>query len=816
MYAGLDRDSQADFIWQGSYYPQYGWFPDSRHVAIWGRGKLWKVDMDTGVAAEIPFRAHAKHRITVPVRFVNDLAPERFTVRAIRQLAWSPDGRTVVFNALGRLWRKAMPDGVPERLTATTALEFEPAFSPDGRSIAYVEWNDERGGALKLLGPGGRTRTLLESGGVIRQPAFAPDGKTVAYKIDSGDRCLGGHEARIGMYAQPVAGGESRYLGEPGDAASFSPDGRRIYFTTSEYVDHAVVTSLVSVDLNGQDRRVHATTRDADTSELRLSPDHRWLAFRDRQQYWVTRYRETGQPFVVDTTGAIAPAVRLSDMGGYGIAWSADSSRVHWAVGEKLESANVADRFGNAPPPPVATARVGLVVPADRPEGVVAFTNGRIITMRGDEVIERGTVVIDRNRIAAVGAADTVAVPAGAKVIDVAGRTVMPGFVDMHGHINNCYYTSSGLMPQKQAARYADLAYGVTLNYDPYTSELPSYSQAEMTLSGDMIGPRAVESGFVAFGRSGKGDHAYLPIESYEDARAFIARKRELGGVIVKSYRQPMRSQRQMLIKAGREAGIMVDVEGESNFYNNLTMILDGNTNLQHNCPLANYYHYVVQIMKAAGSSHTPTLVIVFGELLGENWIHQNERVWEDPKARTFIQVMTSGYSPLAPGHYAPPWVRGMTTIQASEELYDVGFRSVARSMKKLDDAGVGVSAGSHGQAAGLAQHWEMQLLAQGGMSNHRVLRAATLSGAQTLGFDGQIGSLEPGKLADLVVLDGDPLADIRNTRSVRYTMVNGRLYDANTLDEVGNYDRPRGKFYWELDRVKNIETEWKKAWAHQ
>jgi len=260
----------------------------------------------------------------------------------------------------------------------------------------------------------------------------------------------------------------------------------------------------------------------------------------------------------------------------------------------------------------------------------------------------------------------------------------------------------------------------------------------------------------------------------------------------------------------------MVDVEGESNFYNNLTMILDGNTNLQHNFPLATYYDDVVQLMKAARSSHTPTLVIAFGELLGENWILQNERVWEDPKARAFIQVTTSGYSPLAPGHYAPPWVRGMTTIHATEELYDVGFRSVSRSMKKLDDAGVRITAGSHGQAAGLAQHWEMRLLAEGGMSNQRVLRAATLNGAETLGLDGQIGSLEPGKLADLVVLDRDPLADIRNTNSVRYTMVNGRLYDANTLDEIGNYDRPRGRFYWEVGHVRNMETEWKKAWAHQ
>ncbi len=519
---------------------------------------------------------------------------------------------------------------------------------------------------------------------------------------------------------------------------------------------------------------------------------------------------------MLDATGAALPVARVSELGGYGLVWSADSAQVRWALGEELQSATVADRFGARTPAPVATTRINLVVPSDLPSGTVAFTNGRIITMRGDEVIERGTVVVDGNRIAAVGAADDIAIPAGAKIVDVSGKIVMPGLVDMHGHINNCYYTSSGLMPQKQASRFADLAYGVTLNYDPYTSELPSYSQAEMTLSGDMTGPRAIESGFIAFGRSGKGDHAFLPIASYEDARVFVERKRELGGIIVKSYRQPMRSQRQQLIKAGRDGGIMVDVEGESNFYNNLTFILDGNTNLQHNFPIANYYDDVVQLMKYAHASHTPTLVIVFGELLGENYIYQHNRVWEDPKAQTFIQVTTSGYSPLAPGHYAPPYVRGMTTMHAADEIYDIGFRSVSRSIKKLDDAGVTINAGSHGQAAGLAQHWEMWLLAEGGMSNHRVLRAGTLNGAKTLGLDGQIGSLEPGKLADLIVLDRDPLADIHNTNSVRYTMVNGRLFDSYTVNEIGNYDHPRGKFYWEVGHTKNITIEWKKAWAHQ
>jgi Tol biopolymer transport system component len=812
VFDGLDRDAQADFIWQGIYYPQFGWFPDSRHVAIWAKGKLWKIDMESGAANEIPFRVNAKHRITTPPRFTHDLAPQTFPVRAIRQLAYSPDGRTVVFNALGRLWRKSLPDSKPVRLTKSTWMEFEPAFSPDGRSIAYVEWNDETGGQLKLASSDGKPlKTLISSGGVLRNPSFSADGTKLVYKIDYGDRCLGGHEAIPGTYWLDLKTGESHFVTAPGIAPMFSPDGKRIYYSLENYTDNQVVTSLESVDLNGLDKRVHMTTRDADTSELRPSPDLRWVAFRHYQQYYVARYEDLGAPIHLTASSPEIPARRVSDIGGYAITWSADSREVHWAIGDTLDTASVGQ-----PTVSIAKTPVALEMAADVPAGTLAFTNARIITMEpGRDVIENGTIVVTANRIAAVGPTSGVAIPAGAKVIDARGKTIMPGLVDMHGHIDNCYYTSSGLIPLKQPSRYAELAYGITTNYDPYTSELPSYSKSEATLSGDMVGPRAIESGFIAFGRSGKGDFTFVPIESYDDARVLMERKRAMGGIIVKSYRQPMRSQRQQLIKAGRDTGIMVDVEGESNYFNNITMILDGQTNLQHNLPVANYYEDVVQLFKHSQTPNTPTLIVNFGELMGENYIYQHTRVWEDPKAQKYVQVTTSGYSPLGTPYYSPPYVRGMSTIHAADELYDIGFRATARAVKKLDDAGVRINVGSHGQVAGIAHHWEMWLLSEGGMSNMHILRAGTLNGAQTLGLDQQIGSLAVGKLADLIVLDKNPLEDIHNTNTVRYTMVNGRLYDSLSMNEIGNYDRPRSKFFWEVGHTKNI-AEWKSAWAHQ
>jgi hypothetical protein len=386
----------------------------------------------------------------------------------------------------------------------------------------------------------------------------------------------------------------------------------------------------------------------------------------------------------------------------------------------------------------------------------------------------------------------------------------MPGLVDAHGHIDCCWRTGS--MPQKQPAHYAALAYGVTTNFDPYPNELTSFESGETQLAGFTVGPRWITTGAAIWGRPQNGSNDYTPVDSLDDARRAIARKQGLGAPIVKSYRYPQRRARQMLVAAGREAGVMVDVEGESQFYNNITHVLDGHTNLEHNLPVANYYDDIVRLFAGAQAHNTPTLVVTFGELFGENYLYQTTEAWKEPKVKAFVQEALTGYSPLRAPYGAPPWVRAMTTIQVAKEIWDIGFRAVARSTRRLDEAGVTINVGSHGEIPGLAMHWEMWLLAEGGMSPMAVLRAATINSARTLGVDAQVGSLEPGKLADLIVLDADPLADIRNSNSVRWTMVNGRLYDSATMNEIGNYDRPRTKFFWELPDYRGID--WNEAWA--
>ena len=181
--------------------------------------------------------------------------------------------------------------------------------------------------------------------------------------------------------------------------------------------------------------------------------------------------------------------------------------------------------------------------------------------------------------------------------------------------------------------------------------------------------------------------------------------------------------------------------------------------------------------------AYTPTLVVAYGGIWGENFWYDTTDVWKHPRLSQYV-----------PSEFLDP--RSMRRPKAPHHHYN--HINVAKIANELKDLGVLVNSGGHGQREGLAMHWEMWMMAQGGMSPLDALRTATMSPAKTLGLDSQIGSLKAGKLADILVIDGDVSQDIRLSDKVVYTMVNGRLYNAETMNEVGNYDNKRKKFYFE------------------
>jgi len=421
----------------------------------------------------------------------------------------------------------------------------------------------------------------------------------------------------------------------------------------------------------------------------------------------------------------------------------------------------------------------------DKPDGTVAFTNGKVITMEGDEVITNGVVITEGNKIIYVGNTAKANIPRNAKVIDLEGKTIMPGLIDVHAHLGAF---RGGISPQKHWQYYTNLAYGVTTTHDPSVNTEITFAQSEMVKAGKMVGPRIFSTGTILYGAD--GDFKAV-INNLEDAKSALRRTQAYGAFSVKSYNQPRREQRQWVIEAARQLGIRVVPEGGSFFYHNLSMVADGHTSVEHNIPVAPLYKDVIDFWSATNTSNTPTLIVNYGGVNGEYYWYQNTNVWEKERLLAFT-----------PRAIVDSRSRHRTMIP--QEEYDNGHILTSKSCKALQDAGVNINLGAHGQLQGLGAHWELWMLEQGGMTNMQALRSATMNGAEYLGMGDQLGSIKVGKLADLIVIDGDPTKNILDTENVTHTMINGRLYDATTMNEITGEGKKRTKFFWEQEGSGN------------
>lgn len=908
--------------------PGYAFMPDGSAVVVSYGGKVWSVPMDGSDATEIPFEVPVELQIGPEVKFQYQIdTTAMVTASQIRSPAVAPDGGQIAFTAFDRLWAKEMPDGEARRLTSAEVGEFHPQWSPDGQWIAYATWDDTEGGhIMKVPAAGGPATQLTATAAMYYNLAWSPDGARVVASRGAARQL----KEATGIFFGPI-GGEFVWVPSAGDtpaeAEVISPTGSRdaAHFATGEadrIYAYSPIEGLVSFRWDGTDVQRHLVVRGrqglrgmsdphtdrwevlprrifpwrkapdptdpepaaepggpAPAGLILLSPEGERAFVQFGNDIYVVDLAEVGdQPptvILMNLAASPVPVRKLTDVGGEFASWAPDGSAVHWALGnvfftydldhveaeeaEEEETAHArallraqamavsdtlkkkraeadsikkadedvpeeleeeirrltadsvqvvadslaarADSILKASEEVAAKAsavregddeiladttesyeaaerKIEVELPRDIPRGTVALRGGRIVTMAdapddttgAPHIIENGIVVVTDNRITAVGPADSVEVPEDAEVIDVSGRTLVPGFIDIHYHAQ---WLVPEIHPEEVWQYLSTLSYGVTTTRDPQTATTDILSYTDRIRTGGMTGPRIYSTGPGVFVSENIRDAAH--------AKTILRRYSQYYDTkTLKMYMSGNRQQRQWIIQAARELELMPTTEGGLDFKIDMTHAIDGYPGIEHNLPIAPIYSDVVELFGESQTTITPTLLVSYGGPFGENYFYATEDVHDDPKLNVFVPKGNIDVRARrrGPGNGSP----GQAGWFLEEEHVFPRHGEFVKQMLE-DDGRMG--AGSHGQIQGVGYHWELWAMGSGGASNHDILRAATILGAEAIGFGDQLGSIEEGKFADIVVLNTNPLDDLRNTVDIRYVMKDGRLYDGMTLDEV-------------------------------
>jgi hypothetical protein len=787
--------------------PGYAFTPDNKSILISYDGKIKKIDVATGAESTVEFLANVSLDAGPSLYLDNKLEKGPVRARLIQEPKISQGGR-IAFSALTAVYTLNPGSKVPTRLTATqNAREYQPSWSPNGDSITFVSWSTQGGHIWITPADGGEPKRVTTAAAFYKDPVFTPDGQAIVSlkttrqtRVNHPSDFLG-PQPGLDIVKTSIASGKSeviapsRGLGKP----HFGPAGDRVYVYGNR--------GLISYRFDGTNPRTHLKVvgagrgpRPNPASDVRISPDgrHAMARFRNGQLYLLKVPRTGGDVPTINITSPAVPLKKLTTIGADSFAWADGGKTVTWTVGSTLFRQKISDLSFAPKKKPADEAKtekkqkdssakkaaepkkeepkpeaIEIVVERPRhvPKGTAVLRGAKVITMRGREVIENADIVVVDNRITAIGKRGSVSIPAGAREFDLTGKVIMPGIVDIHAH----WEVRHSVLDTEDYSFLGNLAYGVTTGRDPQTSTNDTFAYQDLVDTGQMTGPRIFNTGPGVFSDSN--------FQSYEEARDTVARyKKHYRAETLKSYLVGNRQQRQWMVQASKELGIIPTTEGGSNFALNLTHAIDGFSGNEHSLPIVPLYNDVVQLFAKSGITYTPTLGVAYGGPSGKFYFFEKSDIYGDKKLKRFNpQAVLDEKTARLPYYRDDEYI----------------FPQIAAGASKILKAGGRVGVGGHGELQGLQCHWEMWGYSMGGMENHDILRTATILGAEAIGYGSEFGSLEKGKLADLIVLDADPLADIKNTTSIRYVMKNGEMYEGETLDQVYPAQKKLPQMWW-------------------
>ena len=809
----VQRDEQESRFTR-DVFPNYTFTPDDVEVVYTAAGKLWRKRVsdafldDNSAAEEIKFTVQISKKLGPKLYFPHRIGFAPVKARMIHDLELSPDNRKFVFTAMADIYVYDLDSEELWRINTVPGFAAQPSWSPDSKQIAFVSWSENGGALWTVQARENRNPTQITGNAAFyAQPLWALDGNSIFV-------------FRGNQHEREVSGGDFGY--PPGTdiielelanrqsntqivrhARGFTnqhwgPIENRLYAYLYPGIYRSGNSGLVSVRLDGSDFRTHLTVKGTgiyyDENEipvrnLEQSPDGQYVLVQHTNRLHLLRTLQTDLAgFETSINDPKLPVLTLSETGVDHLGWSYDSSFVYWSVGNHIyyrsitdieaqfdclvengnEDDDCEDRTSSEGHPTasgMSSTSTLVHIPVEiyharfEPEGMIALVGGTVspMTSEGEDQLENTTILIEGDRIKAIGI--DIEIPAETTILDVSGAYIYPGYVDTHAHFT---MYRNVLDPELWSLR-ANLAYGITTATDVQPSTVDVIDYGDLVDAGQMIGPRVLSTGPGVF-----SDHNF---ENQAHANKVLKNYVENYGVNhIKAYLSGNRQQRQWLLQAAADMKVMPTAEGALDTKLDLTHVIDGFSGNEHSLPVIGMYKDVVELIAQSQIAYTPTLLVVYGGPRGENYFITEESPLLDEKLRNFT-----------PRQLLDGKLRRSFWVHEGDHV----FHLQAQQSHKIVQAGGRVGVGSHGQLQGLGFHWELWSLAKGGFSNFEAMRAATRHGAEMLGIAQDVGTIEIGKLADLVILEHNPQENIRASDDIVYVIKGGVVYDADTLKQV-------------------------------